>query len=273
MTLGSPGLARGLPEIDCKRRVKMRLKDRVAIVTGASRGMGRGIAIRLAEEGAKILAIDIETEELKKTGGMVKEKGGEILTMRVDVSSKEDTRSMAEAAESEFGRIDILVNNAAVFAGMKPKPFFEYELEEWQKHINVTVLGQWLCAKAVFPHMKKQNKGKIINIASSAAFKPLVGYMPYTVCKAAVIGLNRLLAAELGEYNINVNNISPGSISTEALYTLMSEDDAEKRAMAGVIKRVGQVSDIVGMVVFLASDDSDFITGQSMIIDGGRQMR
>jgi 3-oxoacyl-[acyl-carrier protein] reductase len=253
--------------------MKMKLKDRVAIVTGAARGMGRGFAISLAGEGAKILAVDIEMEGLQKTEALVKEKGGEILTMRVDVSSKEDTRSMAETAESEFGRVDILVNNAAVFAGMKPKPFYEYELEEWQKHINVTVLGQWLCAKAVFPHMKKQNKGKIINIASSAAFKPLVGYMPYTVCKAAVIGLNRLLAAELGEYNINVNNIAPGSISTEGLYTLMSEDDAEKRAMAGVIKRVGQVSDIVGMVLFLASDDSDFITGQSMVIDGGRQMR
>ncbi len=251
----------------------MKLKDRVAIVTGAARGMGRGFALSLAEEGAKILAVDIEMEDLKKTEDLVKENGGEILTMRVDVSSEEDTKSMAETAASEFGRVDILVNNAAVFAGMKPKPFYEYELEEWQKHLNVTVLGQWLCAKAVFPHMKKLNKGKIINIASSAAFRPLVGHAPYTASKAAVIGLNHLMAAELGQYNINVNNIAPGSISTEALYTLMSRDDAEKRAKAGVIKRVGQVSDIVGMVVFLASDDSDFITGQSMIIDGGRLMR
>lgn len=251
----------------------MKLKDRVAIVTGAARGMGRGFAISLAGEGAKIVAVDIEMEDLKKTEALVKEKGGEILTMRVDVSSEKDTMSMAEAAESEFGRIDILVNNAAVFAGMKPKPFYEYKLEEWQKHINVTVLGQWLCAKAVFPHMKKQNKGKIINIASSAAFRPLVGHAPYTVAKAAVVGLNYLMAAELGEYNINVNNIAPGSISTEALYTLMSRDDAEKRAMAGVIKRVGQVSDIAGMVLFLASDDSDFITGQNLVIDGGRTMR
>jgi len=251
----------------------MKLKDRVAIVTGAARGMGRGFALGLVGEGAKVVAVDIEMEELKKTEELVKKEGGEILTIRVDVSSEEDTKSMAEAAGSQFGRIDILVNNAAVFAGMKPKPFYEYELEEWQKHISVTVLGQWLCAKAVFPYMKTQNKGKIINIASSAAFRPLVGHTPYTVCKAAVIGLSHLLAAELGQYNINVNNIAPGSISTEALYTLMSKDDAEKRAMAGVIKRVGQVSDVVGMVLFLASDDSDFITGQSMIIDGGRLMR
>jgi len=251
----------------------MRLKDRVAIVTGAAGGMGRGFAISLAGEGAKVVAVDIEMENLKKTEALVKEKGGEILTMRVDVSSEDDTISMAEAAESEFGRIDILVNNAAVFAGMKPKPFYEYKLEEWHKHINVTVLGQWLCAKAVFPHMKRQNKGKIINIASSAAFRPLVGHAPYTVAKAAVVGLNYLMAAELGEYNINVNNIAPGSISTDALYTLMSRDDAEKRAMAGVIKRVGQVSDIAGMVLFLASDDSDFITGQNLVIDGGRTMR
>jgi len=251
----------------------MRLKDRVAIITGAARGMGRGFAVRLAEEGAKIVAVDIETEDLEKTGAIVKEKGGEILTMRVDVSSEEETRSMAEAAESKFGRIDILVNNAALFAGMKPKPFYEYKLEEWQKHLNVTVLGTWLCAKAVFPYMKKQSKGKIINIASSAAFRPLVGHAPYTVSKAAVIGLNFLMAAELGEYNINVNNICPGSTSTEALYTLMSEEDAEKRAKAGVIKRLGQVSDIAGMVLFLASDDSDFITGQNMVIDGGRTMR
>jgi len=251
----------------------MRLKDRVAVVTGAARGMGRGFAMSLAGEGAKILAVDIEMEDLEKTEALVKEKGGEIFTMRADVSSEEDTVSMAEAAKSKFGRIDILVNNAAIFAGMKPKPFYEYSLEEWHKHMSVTILGQWLCVKAVFPYMKKQNKGKIINIASSAAFRPLVGHAPYTVCKAAVIGLNRLMAAELGEYNINVNNIAPGSISTEALYTLMSKDDAEKRAKAGLIKRVGQVSDIAGMVVFLASDDSDFITGQSMVIDGGRTMR
>ncbi len=251
----------------------MKLKDRVAIVTGAARGMGRGFALSLAGEGAKILAVDIEMEELKQTEELVKKEGGEILTMRIDVSSEKDTESMAKAAGSKFGRIDILVNNAAVFAGMKPKPFYEYKLDEWQKHINVTVMGQWLCAKAVFPYMKKQNKGKIINIASSAAFRPLVGHTPYTVCKAAVIGLTRLMAAELGQFNINVNDIAPGSISTEALYTLMSREDAEKRAMAGVIKRVGQISDIAGMVVFLASDDSDFITGQSMVIDGGRLMR
>ncbi len=252
----------------------MKLADRVAIVTGASRGMGRGISIRLAEEGAKIVAVDIETEDLEKTGALVREKGGEILTMRVDVSSEEETRSMVKAAESEFGgRIDILVNNAAVFAGMKPKPFYEYTLEEWHKHLDVNVLGQWLCAKAVFPYMKNQNKGKIINIASSAAFRPLVGHAPYTVSKAAVIGLNFLMAAELGDYNINVNNICPGSISTEALYTLMTEEDAERRAKAGVIKRVGQVSDIAGMVVFLASDDADFVTGQNLVIDGGRTMR
>jgi 3-oxoacyl-[acyl-carrier protein] reductase len=251
----------------------MKLKDRVAIVTGAARGMGRGFALGLAGEGAKVVAVDIEMEELKKTEELVRKASGEILTMRVDVSREEDTKAMAEAADSQFGRIDILVNNAAVFAGMKPKPFYEYELEEWQKHINVTVLGQWLCAKAVFPYMKRQNKGKIINIASSAAFRPLVGHTPYTVCKAAVIGLSRLMAAELGQYNINVNDIAPGSISTEALYTLMSKDDAEKRAMAGVIKRVGQVSDVAGMVLFLASDESDFITGQSMVIDGGRLMR
>lgn len=250
----------------------MRLKNRVAIVTGAARGMGRGFALRLAGEGARIVAVDIEMDDLEKTEALVKENGGEILAMRVDVSSEEDTKSMAEAAQSKFGRIDILVNNAAIFSGMKPKPFDEYKLEEWQKHINVTVLGQWLCAKAVFPYMKKQNKGKIINIASSVAFRPLVGHMPYTVCKAAVIGLNRLLAAELGEHNITVNAIAPGSIATDALYTLMSESDAETRSRAGVIKRVGQISDVSGMVLFLASDDSDFITGQSILIDGGRLM-
>jgi NAD(P)-dependent dehydrogenase (short-subunit alcohol dehydrogenase family) len=250
----------------------MRLKDKVAIVTGAARGMGRGFALSLAGEGANIVAVDIKMEELARTEALVKEKGREIITMKVDVSCEEDTLSMAEMAASKFGRIDILVNNAAIFFGMKPKPFNEYKLEEWEKHINVTVLGQWLCAKAVFPYLKKQNKGKIINIASSVFFRPLVGYMPYTVCKTAIIGLNRLLAAELGQYNINVNAIAPGSISTEALYTLMSEDDAEQRSKAGLIKRVGQISDVSGMVVFLASDDSDFITGQTMVIDGGRVM-
>lgn len=234
--------------------------------------MGRGFVLRLIQEGAKTAAIDIDMEGLARTEALVKEKRGEILTMAADISSEEDTRAMAEATARKFGRIDVLVNNAALFAGMQPKPFYEYTLGEWERHVKVTLLGQWLCAKAVFPFMKGQKKGKIINMASSVFLRPLAGFAPYTVCKSAVIGLNRILAAELGPYNINVNAIAPGSIATEALETLMSKEDAEERAKAGLIKRVGQVSDVVGMVAFLASDDSDFITGQTFVIDGGRMM-
>lgn len=251
----------------------MRFDGKVAIVTGASKqGLGRDFALRLAQEGAKVVAAARSMEGLRETVRQVKKQGGTAIALQIDVSKEEDTQRLARETVARFGRIDVLVNNASIYGGMKPKPFYEVDLEEWMSHMKVTVTGQWLCAKAVFPYMKEQGKGKIINIASAAGLRPLVRYAPYSVAKSAVMGLTRVMAAELGQYNICVNTVAPGSVRTEGTLTLFSEDEVEKRAQSGVIRRVCEIEDITGMVAFLASDEADFITGQTIVIDGGRTM-
>ena len=251
----------------------MRLEGKVAIVTGAAKGLGRGFALRLAQEGAKVtIATDRDMEGLAKTAEMIEEQGGTALALKIDVSSEQDTQRMVKETVAKFGKIDILVNNAAIFGGMGPKPFYEVEYDEWLKHMKVTVMGQWLCAKAVFPYMKDQGRGRIINIASAVFARPLVRFAPYTVAKSAVVGLTRLMAADLGQFNICVNAVAPGSVKTEGGLTLFSDEEMEKRAQAGVIKRVCEVEDVTGLVAFLASEESDFISGQTIVVDGGRTM-
>ncbi len=250
----------------------MRLDGKVAIVTGASRGLGRGFALRLAQDGAKIVAAARSMEGLNETVKQVEDQGGTAIAVQIDVSKEEDVQRLTSETVAKFGRIDILVNNASIYGGMERKPFYEVGLEEWMGHMKVTITGQWLCAKAVFPYMKELGKGKIINVASAAGLRPLVRYAPYSVAKAAVIGLTRVLAGELGQYNICVNTIAPGSIRTEGTMTMFTKDEVETRAQAGVIRRVCEVEDIIGMAAFLASDESDFISGQTIVIDGGRTM-
>ena len=250
----------------------MKLEGKVAIVTGASKGLGRGFAVRLAEEGAKVVAAARGTEGLAATVKQIEEQGGTAIAIKVDVSSEEDVQRMVKETIAKFGKIDILVNNAAIYGGMEPKPFYEVEYDEMLSHMKVTVMGQWLCAKAVVPYMKKQGKGKIINISSAVFARPLIRFAPYTVAKAAVVGLTRVMAGELGQHNICVNSVAPGSVKTEGALTLFSDEEMEKRGQAGVIRRVSVVEDVTGLVAFLASDDSDFISGQTIVVDGGRTL-
>jgi 3-oxoacyl-[acyl-carrier protein] reductase len=250
----------------------MKLEGKVAIVTGASKGLGRGFAVRLAEEGAKVVAAARGVEGLAATVKQIEEQGGTAIAIKVDVSSEEDVQRMVKETIDKFGKIDILVNNAAIYGGMVPKPFYEVEYDEMLSHMKVTVMGQWICAKAVVPYMKKQGKGKIINISSAVFARPLIRFAPYTVAKAAVVGLTRVMAGELGQHNICVNSVAPGSVKTEGALTLFSDEEMERRGQAGVIRRVSVVEDVTGLVAFLASDDSDFISGQTIVVDGGRTL-
>ena len=246
----------------------MRLEGKVAIVTGGGRGLGKAFCLKLAEEGAKVVVVDV----IDTTGTVkeIEERNGSAIGLKVDVSKEEDTQRMAEETVAKFGRIDVLVNNAAIFYGLERKSFQDISTEEWDRLMAVNVKGQWLCAKAVAPEMKKQGKGKIINVASNVAFTGHVGFLHYLTSKAAILGLTRGLAGELGEHGICVNTLCPGMAMTEARRLYTTDELALERAQKEqLIKRPQQPEDLVGIVAFLASDESDLMTGQTVVVDGG----
>lgn len=245
-----------------------KLEGKVSIVTGAARGLGRAFSLRLAEEGSDLLICDIEVTGLESVAKEVSESGRRVVSLKVDVTSEEDTKMMAKMAWQTFGKIDVLVNNAALYYGIGRRPFYEISPEDFERLMRVNVKGVWLCTCAVFPYMKMQKKGKIINIASEVFFTGTQGFAHYVASKGAVIGLTRALANELGPYNICVNAVAPGYTDTEASRTV---GDVEKYDVSRTpLGRIGKPEDIVGVVSFLASDDSDFITGQTILVDGGR---
>ncbi len=246
----------------------MRLKDKVVIVTGAARGLGKTFSLALAKEGARIMTIDIAdpgdiVREIESSGGIAK-------GFQADVSDEEGTLKIAEETIKSFGRIDILVNNAAMVYGLIRKPFFEIDPKEWDKVMAVNIKGPWLCTRAVFPQMKEQGKGKIINLASETFFTGSHGFVHYVASKGGVVGLTRSLAIELGPHNININAIAPGFTDTEASRSIadVSKYDVSRTPLG----RLQQPEDLVGALIFLASDESDFITGQILLVDGGRVM-
>lgn len=250
----------------------MRLKDKVAIVTGGAQGIGRAYVMGFAGEGARVTIADINLEAANKTAAAVKEKGGEALAIKTDVSSLEDTQLLAAKTAERFGRIDILVNNAAVFGRVKISkgvPFYELDLNEWDRVMAVNVKGVLLCSRAVFPYMREQRSGKIINISSDQFHNCVTKYIHYIVSKGAVIGMTRALARELGEHNINVNCICPGSTFSEDPDDKAALESRKRAISARCIQRVEYPEDLVGAAIFLASSESDFITGQSIIVDGG----
>lgn len=247
----------------------MDLDGRVAIVTGAARGLGQEYSLALARNGAKIVVADIRPGET--TVAKIEEAGGEAIAVKVDVSRESDTRAMAEEALRRFGRIDILVNNAADLG--KWIAFDKITEEEWDRVMAVNVKGIWNCCKAAVPAMKRQGKGKIINVSSGTIWMGTPLYLHYVASKGAVFALTRSLARELSGSGINVNTLTPGYTMTEAATSLGDRETVEilKRELvnAQVIKRNEQPADLSPTVVFLASDGSDFITGQAFNVDGG----
>ena len=243
----------------------MRLKDKVAIITGAGQGIGKEIALAFAREGAKVVVTDITGKE-KEVAEEIKKMGREAIALRVDVSKMEDAKRMAEEALKAFGRIDILVNNAGIYPF---KPFVEMTESDWDKVINVNLKGAFNCTKAVVETMIKQKYGKIINITSIAG--TVVGFPQlthYCASKAGITGFTRALALELAPYGINVNAIAPGPIETPGTQTL-GKESYENLKKAIPIGRWGKPEDIASLAVFLASDEASNITGQVIVSDGG----
>ncbi len=244
----------------------MRLKDKVAIVTGAAQGIGAAYARGLAREGAAVAVVDIL--DPNPTAKAIQDSGGKALALKIDVSDEKQTQEMANKTLDTFGRVDILINNAAIYGTIVRKKFEEITVEEWDKLYSVNVKGIFLCVKAVAPHMKAQQSGKIINATSSTFFKGNEDFLHYVSSKGAVVAMTRSLARELGEYNINVNAIAPGQTLSEA--NLKRGDKVDSNSLRiRLLKRRLYPEDLVGTIIYLSSPDSDMMTGQVLLVDGG----
>ena len=247
------------------------LEDKVAIITGAGRGIGRAFALRFAEEGARLFLPDISLERAENVANEIRNKGGRAVAIHTDISDENDTMKMAEMVMQHYGRVDILVNNAAIYYGIEAKPWDTWTVKDWDQIFSVNVRGTWLCCKAIAPLMIKQSTGKIINVASDIFRSPdSQFFLAYALSKASVYALTQSLAAALGPSGINVNAIGPGYTASEASLNMRGSEQTFKGVVAGqFIKRREEPTDVVGTGVFLASKDSDFITGQLIFVNGG----
>jgi NAD(P)-dependent dehydrogenase (short-subunit alcohol dehydrogenase family) len=241
----------------------------VAIVTGAGRGIGVAYAKALAAEGARVCATDIR--DTARTVDIIRKQGGEAIGLAADVTEPGAVAAMVAETIARFGKVDVLVNNAAVFADLERGHFMDISSADWDRVMTVNTRGVFECVKAVVPDMRKRRYGKIINIASGTVFKGSTGLCHYVASKGAVIAMTRVMARELGDDNICVNAIAPGMTLSEAL---VGRQDYENSATPDTrcFKRHERPEDLTGALVFLASGESDFMTGQTMVVDGGAAM-
>jgi 3-oxoacyl-[acyl-carrier protein] reductase len=252
----------------------MRLENKVAIVTGSARGMGRVFALRLAREGAKVTICDVL--DCAPVAEEIEALGGEVLALKTDVTSEKDTAAMAQKTVDRFGRIDILVNNAAVIGAIEvkdfAKPVDKIVSADWDRILAVNIKGVFLSSKAVIPYMKKQGGGKIVNMASTVAFTGLPDFIHYSTSKGGVLTMTRGLAMALGEFNINVNAVAPGLVMTEAMQAAFNAEYSGMVVGHQLLKRKIEPEDIANGVLFLASDEAAMITGQTLAVNGGEYM-
>jgi NAD(P)-dependent dehydrogenase (short-subunit alcohol dehydrogenase family) len=247
----------------------MRLQDRVIIITGSARGIGQAYAKRCASEGARVVVADVLPTD--DTVQEITGAGGVALGVSCDVADSASTRAMAEAVLKEYGRIDVLVNNAAMFATLNWGKIPDLDEDEWDRVMAINVKGPWLCSKAVLPQMIEHKAGKIINISSSTVFTGVPNFLHYVSSKGAIVAMTRAMARELGRWNITVNAIAPGytkSTGTQHYSEKVNDGTIQVRAL----RRTQHPEDLVGTLAYLASDDANFMTGQVLSVDGGESM-
>jgi len=250
-----------------------RLKDKVAVITGGARGIGTSFCEAAAAAGARVVVADVL--DGSPVVDRIKKAGGDAIYCHADVSSQSSVASLVSETVKAFGTVDILVNNAALFADLSKLPFADIDDSSWDAVMAVNVRGPFACCKAVAPIMIEKRKGKIINIASGTVFKGFAGALHYVTSKGAVVAMTRCLARELGAHNICVNAIAPGLTMSEGVIANPSwgGQAAESTIASRAIKREQVPGDLVGTLIYLASNDSDFVTGQTILVDGGSGMR
>ena len=248
----------------------MSLKDKVAIVTGARRGMGRTHALALAKAGAKVTVSDISLEECQIVVKEIEKEGGEAMVVKCDVSDKVEVQAMVEKTIKEYGKIDILVNNAGI---CQFKPFLDLTEEEWNRTISINLKGYFLCAQACAKEMVKQKAGTIVNIASIAMGQVGVGFpgiTHYCASKGGIVAMTEALALELAPFNIRVNAVAPGAIDTPMASSTTQDAKVLEATLSQIpLHRMGKSEEVSNLVLFLASDASSYMTGSTVVIDGG----
>jgi len=243
-------------------------KDKVAVITGASRGIGRSIALALAAEGARIVAFDLDMAETEKVAGEIRALGAEALAVQGNVTVAADTERMIDAAMEKFGRVDILVNNAGI---TRDGLLMRMKEEDWDAVLGVNLKGAFLCSRAASKVMAKQRYGRIINIASVVGQMGNAGQANYCASKAGLMGLTKSNARELAKRNVTVNAVAPGFIAT-AMTDALPEKTRQELAAQIPLERLGSADDIANAVLFLAAERSGYITGQVIGVNGGMYM-
>lgn len=246
------------------------VQDRVVIITGGGQGIGREVARQFAAAGAICIVADLNPENARRVQEEIVERGGRASALPVNIAEEASVQAMVAAVVAEHGRVDVLINNAAIFATLEKRKFDLIPVAEWETVMRVNINGPFLSARAVVPQMRKQGWGRIVNISSDAVPKGVMNYMHYVTSKSAMIGFTNAMARELGVDGINVNCIRPGAVATEVDRAVNPTADLRQSQIAQqCIKRGMLPTDLVGLMIFLSSSASDFITGQTIACDGG----
>jgi 3-oxoacyl-[acyl-carrier protein] reductase len=242
------------------------------LITGGGKGLGKVYAEEFAKAGAHVVAADIDVQAAEAVASSLRGSGLSALGLGVDVANEDSTKTMAQAALDRFGAIDVLINNASLMSVLPRRSWLEIPVDEWDRVMAVNLRGMFLCCRAVFPAMQAQKRGKIVNISSSRVWEGAPNRLHYTTSKAGVIGLTRALAREVGEFGITVNALTPGMTQSETQVASSSGNYLATRIAGRAIERVQVPADLVGAVMFLSSPASDFMTGQTVNVDGGKSM-